>query len=86
MTRLLLLLALTSPFPRVMIYRATLHPIPGGYTAIPNGPVLCGETLLPASSIIIEGATMRVMCPPGERVTTFMAAWVDLDTPERRKP
>ena len=93
MTRLLLLLALAQPPGRVLIYRSDLWYINGVYPAITDGPVLCGNRLLArGTDYWIEGPQMRVNCPPTERVSTFLAAWVEMTaTPgpkpvERRKP
>ena len=88
MTRLLLLLALAQPPGHVLVYRADLSPVPGGYPAITDGPVLCGDRLLTrGTDYWITGDTMRVTCPPTERVSTFLAAWVEMVEPvQRRKP
>lgn len=87
MTRLLLLLALAQPPGKVLIYRATLAPVTGGYPAI-DGPVLCGDRLLTrGDGYWIQGDTMRVDCPPTLPVSTFLAAWVEtVDGVQRRKP
>ena len=78
MTRLMLLLALAQPPGRVIVYRADLWYINGGYPAIVDGPVLCGDRLLERGrDYWIDGPLMRVTCPPTERVSTFQAVWVD---------
>lgn len=87
--KLLLLLALTQPPGKVIIYRAELTPISSGYPAIIDGPVLCGDRLLTRGyDYWITGNTMQVTCPPTEKVSTFLASWVEVEvTPVvRRRP
>lgn len=88
--RLLLLLALATPPGRVIVYRADLTPITGGYPAIVDGPVLCGDRVLErGTGYWINGDVMRVECAPPLRVSTYLAAWVEVGTlpgVERRKP
>lgn len=69
----------SAPPPgRVLIYRVTLHPISGGYPAVLDAPVLCGDRLLQRSEYVLQEGKMRVMCAPGEQVSTFLAAWVEI--------
>ena len=83
---LLALFLAPTPTARVIVYRADLTPITGGYPAITDGPVLCDDRLLTrGDDYWIVGDTMRVSCPPGQRVSTFLAVWVEQPV-ERRRP
>lgn len=86
MKHLLLALFLApTPTARVIVYRADLAPVAGGYPAITDGPVLCGNRLLTrGDDYWIFGDTMRVDCPPTERVSTFLAVWVESPVGRRR--